>query len=156
MQHPVPAAHSTRITPVFASSASDNADFGPLAQRSNTQQVHGDEANIDVSSIHASLKRLEHHIGRMTGKASPDSLSFDPTVTGEAQEIQLRVRTLERQLAAKTQVSKTTPASTPDAIPQQEPRLRILPDKMKVFGPSHWVHSLSMVRTPYVQLSGGC
>lgn len=63
-----------------------------------------------------------------------------PPPDPKVQQLEHRVRRLEDQAAAATHVIGVQQNTTPVAS-----RLRITPDKVKWFGPSHWVHTAEKV-----------
>ncbi|KAF9884682.1 hypothetical protein FE257_001375 [Aspergillus nanangensis] len=105
--------------------------------QSQPQDQNQDQDKI-IQDLQSRVRRVEEQLPGHT--ISQDTTGPDPSVSQPRALRHLH----DRVLGAEHQLSDTShpsPSVNGWAIPATLPRLRIAPDKTKLFGPSHWLHT---------------
>ncbi|QQK40079.1 C6 transcription factor, putative [Penicillium digitatum] len=111
----------------------------PPAPTSQSQpQDHDQYQNKIVQDLQRRLRRLEERLPVPPVSRATTGPNPSVTQTQALRHLHDRVLGAEEQLS---DASRPSPSVNGWAIPATLPRLRVTPDKTKLFGPSHWLHT---------------
>ncbi|KAI5923020.1 hypothetical protein F4810DRAFT_701453 [Camillea tinctor] len=99
----------------------------------------------DHTDSQAELSR-QTHWSEEASLRSKDHTTCRNYASGDIQDLEARISKIEKQLSTSTQ-QESTPDKTGLHIKLPHPHLRIEHEKTRLFGPSHWVHSLGQFQT---------
>jgi Fungal Zn(2)-Cys(6) binuclear cluster domain len=98
-----------------------------------------------IRDLQQRLQRLEEQLS--SRELNHASTVPDPGLAQAVRDLNNRVLRAEQQLSESPHGPQPAPPATSrgSSIPATLPRLRIAPDKTKLFGQSHWVHTAEKV-----------
>lgn len=104
--------------------------------------VQDQAQNKIIQDLQHRLRRLEEHLPGSPSSRAPTSSNPVVSQTEALRHLHDQVVEVEEQLS---DVVSPNPSINGWAIPATLPRLRVAPDKTKLFGPSHWLHTAEKV-----------
>ncbi|KPM34000.1 hypothetical protein AK830_g12575 [Neonectria ditissima] len=105
-----------------------------------------EEAMLEDDSASGTASEASHLGGRATGQGLVVGYPRDRAAALEKKRDALAVAVSEREALPSTQAQRTSPlvissSSSSSSIPPLMPRLRNVPEKTKLFGQTHWLHT---------------
>ncbi|KAI1331550.1 hypothetical protein F5Y16DRAFT_360229 [Xylariaceae sp. FL0255] len=134
--------------PDQALSKSPDRSPSPSLSRASAGHYHNEDA---VKNLVQKISRLEHFTGQ------PETTGSGPNISGYAlKSLEARVAKIEQRLASDSRNEIRSLDRSDLKIPLPRPHLRVEHEKTRLFGKTHWVHSLDqftllrqMQKTPY-------
>lgn len=112
----------------------------PISQ--SPPPVQDQSQNRIIQDLQRRLRRLEKHLPNPPSSRVPTGSNPVVSETEALRHLHGQVLSVEEQLSDAVRPS---PSINGWAIPATLPRLRVAPDKTKLFGPSHWLHTAEKV-----------